>query len=124
MSRYYTSGDWITHTGGSKICGNRPIYCANTYTSILAGDLPVIRLIHHTKIFGTLHLYVKTSPGEPVYLHEFSHIQFFYKPNMIRWELADDRIPGGITLTVGAPEKAEGYLLQVQAQTALRLYYP
>ena len=123
MSRYYTSGDWITHTGGSKICGNRPIYCANTYTSILAGDLPVIRLIHHTKIFGTLHLYVKTPSGEPVYLHEFSHIQFFYKPNMIRWELADDRIPGGITLTVGAPEKAEGYLLQVQAQTALRLYY-
>lgn len=123
MSRYNISDGFVTHCDGRAVCGNRPIYCANTYTSILAGDLPVIRLTNHTKIFGALYFYIKTKQNEKVYLHEFTDINFFYKPNIVKWVLSDSRVNGTITATVGAPENAEGYILKLETTEEIKLYF-
>ena len=123
MSRYCLSGNWITSNTDKMICGNRPVYCSNTYTSMLAGDSPVIRLTNHTKVFGTLYFYVRTSQNKRKYLHEFDNIKFFYKPNIVKWIISDSKIPQTYTITTGVPENAEGYLLKVESDKRCNLYY-
>jgi hypothetical protein len=103
------------------IC-NRALFCANTPTTLLAGDRPVLRLIRYGTLLGTLHLWANT-PAGPLPLEKAASTRFAYKANLAEWQLKDPTLPGCVTLTAGIPEDTEGFVLRVTADAPTTLHW-
>lgn len=97
-----------------KIC-NRALYCTQSNTSVLAGDLPLVRLVQRTRLWGTLQMSVLTPTG-PLPLESLKDLLFSYRPGWVTWTLSDARLPGKLTIEVGVPENKEGFCLHISAQ--------
>lgn len=118
-TRYLPRDNAFESTNLPFVC-NRAIFCANTATTLLTGDRPVLRLIRYGTLLGTLRLWLDTENG-PVYLDEFSSIRFRYRANLAEWELRDDRCPATVTLAAGAPEETEGFTLCAKSDAPVKL---
>ena len=100
---------------------NRAIFCTNTPTTLLTGDRPVLRLIRYATLLGTLQLWV--GEEEPLRLEDFADVKFSYRANLAEWELRDPRCPAVITLSAGAPQGVEGFVLRAQADSPVGLHW-
>ena len=101
------------------IC-NRALFCANTPTTLLAGDRPVLRLIRYGTLLGTLHLWADT-PAGPLPLEKAASTRFAYRSNLAEWQLRDPALPGSVTLTACVPEDTEGFVLHITAELPVTL---
>ncbi|NLV75035.1 MAG: hypothetical protein GXY52_10220 [Chloroflexi bacterium] len=102
--------------------GNRPIYCANTDTYILVGDLPLLRLGKGRRILGTLEFALKTAEGfKPLY--RCAEVGFSYQAGLVRWEITDPDLAGTISLTVAAPEGREAMLVELRGPAGSAVYW-
>lgn len=103
-------------------CANRPIFCANSNCTVLAGDRPLLRLVKDRDLLGSLRLWVDTEQG-PLFLHDFSETELLYRADLCRWELSDPRAPGVWTLTVAAPEGVQGFVLHAACTAPATLHW-
>ncbi len=103
-------------------CSNRPIFCANSNCTVLAGDRPLLRLVKDRDLLGSLRLWVETEQG-PLYLHEFARTELTYRADQCRWQLSDPRAAGDWTLTAAAPEGVQGFVLQASCSCPTTLHW-
>ena len=120
-TRYYPEDKAFVGIDLPGIC-NRPLFCANTPTTLLSGDRPLLRLIRYGTLLGTLRFRVQTESG-PRYLDECGSIRFRYRANLTEWYIQDPALPCAVTLTAGVPEDTEGFVLRAEADSAVALQW-
>ena len=118
-TRYLPENLAFTASDLPFVC-NRPLFCANSPTSVLAGDRPLLRLIRYGTLLGTLRLWLETDSGIR-YLDEFSSIKFTYRANLAQWELRDPQCPGLIRISTGAPADTEGFAVHLEADAPVQV---
>ncbi len=121
VTRYFPEDKAFVGVDLPGIC-NRPLFCANTPTTLLSGDRPLLRLIRYGTLLGTLRFRVQTESG-PRYLDECSSIRFRYRANLTEWYIQDPALPCAVTLAAGVPEDTEGFVLRAEAASAVELHW-
>lgn len=101
-------------------CCNRPIFCANSNCTLLAGDRPLLRLVKSRFLLGSLQMGIRTEEGV-LYLQNFSSIEFRYQANLAVWDLSDPKTEGIVHVCAGSPEGTQGYLVKVSASSPVEL---
>ncbi len=92
------NGAIFCHNG--KRIFNRPLYMDHLPGCVLAGELPLIRLLHQSHNGGMMMMAFSRN-GKTKWLHHFSDISMFFRPGQVTWELADGSFPG-LALVVNA----------------------
>ena len=84
-------GAIICHNG--KRIFNRPLYMDHIPGCVLAGELPIIRMLH-PPFNGGMMMMAFSRNGKTKWLQHFSDITMLFRPDQVTWELADDSFPG------------------------------
>lgn len=106
-----------------KNCSNRYIFCENSDTYIMVGDLPVVRLVKRRVVLGSFAFFAATAEGE-FPLHEAESIQALWRCGHSRWVIGDRRISGKIEIEVGNADGVHGLVLKLSAgENNVKLLY-
>ena len=72
---------------------NRPLYMDHLPGCVLAGELPLIRMLY-PPYNGGMMMVAFSRNGKTKWLQHFSDRTMLFRPDQITWELADDWFPG------------------------------
>jgi hypothetical protein len=121
---YAPEGDAIVIRGGTR-WSNRPLYCDQRHTVILAGEQPCL-----TGPMGSLYVGIQRD-GKRILLQDFSVRIARYRPGRMEWEMTDPRFPGMTVRLIGTTlAKASGFTAQLKVDgvqpgdTAAWCYFP
>ncbi len=109
-------GALVCHNG--KRIFNRPLYMDHIPGCVLAGELPIIRMLHQP-FNGGMMMMAFSRNGKTKWLQHFSDRTTLFRPDQVTWELADDSFPGFLLVLNVVPLAGRaGFAVSVHYQGA------
>jgi len=114
-ANYGVNNGAITKTNG-RYMFNRPLYMDHLSGCVLAGELPMLRMLHEPYNCG-IQMIAFERDGKALWLQQFSNITMNFRANYVTWNISDKQWPGlALTLEVVPLSGKAGYAVKLSAE--------